>query len=274
MACSWRGSEISNSRVQENFNQHIGRNRFVVVLPFEGDDDNPQLASKIRESFYGHFSPKNYHDVEPRDIDAMLDALDALSKQQWRSLSPRELGRCFKADYLIYGKVLSTQRLFFVFYSQISLQVDIRLVETRSGRTVWQAALEKRMQSADVPLHPLSLVTAAVRTGVDSGDEHMQDLIERTCRELAAGIPEPPDQYGFNLTADIQIASFGSLERARQMASRLEARGYQPRIEDVRINGADWHRVVVGPYSPADAERAKQQFSGDPAARPVLMYAR
>ena len=47
----------------------------------------------------------------------------------------QELGRCFKADYLIYGKVLSTRRLFFIFYSQIALQVDIRLVETRSGRT-------------------------------------------------------------------------------------------------------------------------------------------
>ena len=67
----------------------------MVVLPFEGDDDNPQLASKIRQSFYSHFSPKKYHDVEPRDIDAMLDALDALSRQQWRSMSRAGAGQMF-----------------------------------------------------------------------------------------------------------------------------------------------------------------------------------
>ena len=274
ISCAWHGGENSNTRVVENFNQLAGRNRYVVVLPFEGDDDNPQLASKIRQSFYSHFSPKNYHDVKPRDVDAMLDALDAFSRQQWRSLTPQELGRCFKADYLIYGKVLSTRRLFFIFYSQIALQVDIRMVETRSGRTVWQTELEKRLQNADVPLHPLSLVTAAVHTGVDAGDEHMQDLIERTCRELADSIPEPANDNRINLTSDIQIASFGSLERAQQMVSSLEARGYQPRIEHVRINGTDWYRVVVGPYSPDDAEKARRKFSGDPEARPVLMYAR
>lgn len=273
-SCAWLGLEKSDSRAVKDFSRHIGRNRNVVVLPFEGGDDSPQLVAKIRQSFYSHFSPKKYHDVEPRDVDAMLEAMDVLAGQKWRSLTPQELGKCFKADYLIYGKVLSSRRLFFVFYSQIALQVDIRMVEARSGQTIWKTALEKRMHSADVPLHPLSLVSAAVRTGIDAGDERMQDLIERTCRELASRIPEPADDPKNSLTADIQIASFLSPERARQMVARLEAQGYQPRIENVRINGADWHRVLVGPYSSEAAAGARRQFSGDPEAKPVLMYAR
>lgn len=274
LSCAWRGAGNSGSRAADAFAQHIGRNRYVVILPFQGDDDNPQLASKIRESFYGHFSSKNYHDVEPGEIDAMLFALNGLPGQKWRSLSPQELGKCFKADFLIYGKVLSTRRLYFVFYSQIALQVDIRLVEVSSGRTVWRTAIEKRMQSGDVPLHPLSLLSAAVRTGVDVGDERMQDLIERTCRELASRVPEPPDQAGTMATADIQIASFGSREGALQMAGQVEDLGYHPRIEHVRINGADWHRVLIGPYSPEVAERARRELSVALAAKPVLLYAR
>lgn len=273
-SCAWRGAEKSDSRAVKDVSRQIGQSRHVVVLPFEGDDNNPQIAAKIRQSFYSHFSTKKYHDAELRDVDAMLEAMDVLAGQKWRSLTPQELGRCFRADYLMYGKVLSSRRLFFVFYSQIALQVDIRMVEARSGRTIWKTALEKRMHSADVPLHPLSLVSAAVRTGLDAGDERMQDLIERTCRELASRIPEPADDPKDSLTADIQIASFLSPERARQMVARLEARGYQPRIEHVRINGADWHRVLVGPYSSEDAAGARLQFSGDPDAKPVLMYAR
>ncbi len=273
-SCARHGAGGNGSLAADAFTQHMGRNRYVVILPFLGDDDNPQLASKIRQSFYSHFSPKNYHDVEPREIDGMLDSLDGLPGQQWRRLSPQELGACFKADYLIYGKVLSTRRLFFVLYSQIALQVDIRMVEVSSGRTLWRTAIEKRMQSGDLPLHPLAILSAAVRTGVDAGDERMQDLIERTCRELASRVPEPADRYCRAATADIQIASFSSRERALKMAGQVKARGYRPRIEQVRINGADWHRVMIGPYSSEVAERARRELSVSLAAKPVLLYAR
>jgi hypothetical protein len=274
VSCAGLGSEAANGLAPSSFAEHIGQNRRVVVLPFDGDDDNPQLASKVRESFYGHFSPKAYYEVKLHDIDAMLDTLDALSGKQWSSLSPVELGRCFKADYLIYGKVVSTRRLFFVFYSQIAMNVEIRIVETRRGRTVWKTAAEKRIQSGDVPLHPLSLVSAAVHTGGDVSDERMQDLIERICRELAQRIPEPADEKKSSLNAEIQVASFSLADRAQQMASSLQSKGYEARIESVRINGVDWHRVLVGPYVQSEAERVRQQLAVDSTMRPVLIYAR
>jgi cell division septation protein DedD len=274
VSCAWRGAEQTSSPVPAVFTQHMENNRRVVVLPFEGDEDNPQLASRVRRSFFSHFSPKKYYDVEPRDIDSMLDTLDALSGRQWSSLSPVELGRCFKADYLMYGRVLSTRRLFFIFYSQIAMNVEIRLVETRGGRTVWKTAASKRIQSGDVPLHPLSLVSAAVHTSSAASDELMQDLIERTCRELAQSVPEPADEHTSCFKADIQVASFNSGRRAQHMAGELQGKGYETRVERVRINGVDWHRVLVGPYGQADAETARQQLADDPAARPVLIYAR
>jgi cell division septation protein DedD len=274
VSCAWRGAEDTGSQDQALFMQHMGQNRRVVILPFDGDGDNPQLASRVRLSFFSHFSPKKYYDVEPRDIDAMLDTLDALSGRQWSSLSPIELGRCFKADYLIYGKVLRTRRLFFVFYSHIALNVEIRLVETRRGTTVWKAADEQRIQSGDMPLHPLSLVSAAVHTRADASDERMQDLIERTCRELAQSVPEPADDHNNSFSADIQVASFSSGQRAQHMAGELQGKGYETRVEQVRINGVDWHRVLVGPYGQADAETARRKLAADPAARPVLMYAK
>jgi cell division septation protein DedD len=274
VSCSWRRAEYTNSQAPAGFTQHMGQNRRVVVLPFDGDGDNPQLATRVRQSFFSHFSPKKYYDVEPRDIDAMLDTLDALSGRQWSCLSPIELGRCFKADYLIYGRVLSTRRLFFIFYSQIAINVEIRLVETRRGRTVWKTAAEKRIQSGDMPLHPLSLVSAAVHTRDDASDERMQDLIERTCRELAQSVPEPADENKNFFRADIQVASFSSGQRAQRMAGELQGKGYERRVERVSINGADWHRVLVGPSGRADAETARHQLAAEPAARPVLIYAR
>ncbi len=274
VSCAGRGTQAVDSQAPSGFAQNIGQNRRVVVLPFDGDDDNPQLASKVRQSFYSHFCPKTYYDVELRDIDGMLDTLDALSGQRWSSLSPIELGRCFKADYLVYGRVLSTRRLFFIFYSQIAMQVEVRIVETRHGMTVWKTAVQKRLHSGDLPLHPLSLVSAAVHTGADVSDERMQDLIERICRELAQQVPEPASENKNCFSADIQVASFSSADRAQHMASSLQAKGYEARIESVRIKGVDWHRVLVGPYAHSDAERTRQQLAVDSAMRPVLIYAR
>ena len=58
------------------------------------------------------------------------------------------------------------------------------------------------------------------------------------------------------------------------MAGKLQGKGYETRVERVRINGVDWHRVLVGPYGQADAETARRQLADDPSARPVLIYAR
>jgi len=274
VSCAGLGAEALDNPAASSFVRNIGQNRRVVVLPFDVDDDNPQLASKARQSFYSHFCPKTYYDVELHDIDAMLDTLDALSKKQWINLSPIELGRCFQADYLVYGRVLSTRRKFFIFYSQIAMNIEIRLVETRRGRTVWKTSVEKRIQSGDVPLHPLSLVSAAVHTGIDASDERMQDLIERICRELAQQVPEPAEDHKKGFKADIQVASFNSADRAQHMAGSLQSRGYGARVETVRINGVDWHRVLVGPYAQSDAEKARRQLAVDAAMRPVLIYAR
>ncbi len=203
----------------------------------------------------------------------MLGAIQELSKKPWRGLSPVELGKLLRADFLIYGKVLRTQRLFFILYSQLSLDVEIRMVETRRGRTVWKAGVEKRFRSGDLPLHPLSLFSAAVRTGVDAGDERMQDLVERACRELAARVPEPPGEPVPAFGADVQVASFSSPELAQQKLARLQQQGFQARIETVTVNGARWHRVIIGPYSREEADRARQELAADPGARPVLLYA-
>lgn len=273
VSCAWREAADVANRDPSNFAQHIGQNRRVVVLPFEGDEANPQLASKVRESFYSHFTPKKYYDVELCEIDALLDHIDALSVKGWIKLSPMELGRCFKADYLVYGRVLSTRRLFFIFYSQLALTVEVRLVETLHGRTVWRTEIEKKLQSGDLPLHPFSLIPAAVRTGVEVSDQRMQDLIERTCRELAQRVPEPEGEHMPSFRTDIQVASFSSGDRAQEMARKLEDKGYMARIERIHINGVAWYRVLVGPYARGDAESAKQSLAVDSAEHPVLIYA-
>jgi cell division protein FtsN len=47
----------------------------------------------------------------------------------------------------------------------------------------------------------------------------------------------------------LQLASFQKQEDANAFAQRLSQLGFQPSIQRATINGADWFRVRLGPYS-------------------------
>ena len=181
--------------------------RRVVILPFVNSTDNEGLEETVRKSFYSHFSLKNYYDFELREVDSSLNVLEGLYAKKWGSIPAPEIGKFFHADFLIYGEVKSFSRIYLLFYSQIALTVKVTMVEAQRGRAVWEETVVKRMQSGDLPLDPLSFFPAAVRSGFNLAEARKMDLVERTCRGIAALIPEASDAPVAPFQADVQVAS-------------------------------------------------------------------
>jgi hypothetical protein len=246
--------------------------RRVVILPFLNSAAQEGIEQLVRTSFYHHFSSKNYYDIEVMEVDRSVQLLEEQYGKQWRQIPARQLGKFFHADFLVYGEVLDFKKLYLLFYSQIALSVKASMVSTGSGTVVWQDTAVRRLHSGDLPLHPLSLMPAAVRSGLNIAEERKMDLIERTCRALVVTMPDagpkPPGQY----QADIQLASFNEKSHAYQVLRELQERGYRPRIEQVRLQDKLWYRVLLGPYSTGDAEKLQQQFTADDRFRPILIY--
>jgi replicative superfamily II helicase len=114
----------------------------VVVLPFENLTAEPDLEKMVRQSFYSHFAPKNYRDIEINEVDRSLEILRKSYSKSWQDVSPQELGSLFQADFLIYGKVLQYTKIFAAVYSQVAIKVQVEMVKCSDGKGVWEKTAE------------------------------------------------------------------------------------------------------------------------------------
>lgn len=245
----------------------------VAILPFESLPEEPDMGPLVRTALYSHLSPKNYQDVEPNRVDRLLGLRDEESEMGWRDLSPAELGALFRADFLIYGRVLNYNRTFLGIYSQIVLTIGLEMVSCKTGKTVWQKTLTRRSHDGGVPFSPLEFIPAAVRSGLHMKHDRTVGLVDRVSRELAAEIPEPPLPLPVRQCFELQVASFLDPEKADMTVRRFDEDGTKGRVETVSLDGRVYHRVLLGPFSSAaEAEKAKTRIMEETAFRPILIH--
>lgn len=256
------------------WNQGRGGAGTAVVLPFENLTPEPELESLMRKSFYSHFTPKAYRDIELTEVDRALEMLRSTSSKAWREHSAASLGLLFHADFVIYGKVLDYSKFFGVIYSQLALKVQVEVVDGNTGEGVWQKTVIQRSHEGGVPFSLLGIIPDTVRSSLHMRKEKTLDLIDRVSRELVAAIPDPPARSaGSPFFLDIQVASFLEKTLAEKVRQDLQEKGYQTRLESASVGDRTWHRVIVGPYREApEAERVRVSISGDPRFKPILIF--
>jgi hypothetical protein len=244
----------------------------VVILPFENLSTEADLGLLVRKSFYNHFSSKNYHDFELEEVDRALKILEQTSSRPWKELPPPALGDFFHADFLIYGKVEWFDKLFLGIYSQIALEVDMKMIKTSDQRVVWTKTITKRSHDGGIPFDLFGIIPATIRSGFHMQNERTLDLIDRINREFVADIPNPPSPPISASLLEIQVASFKEKERAMKILKEFEGKGFKPWIEAVSLGDALWHRVMLGPYYnlPA-AEKDRNMIAKDSPFQPIII---
>lgn len=246
----------------------------VAVLPFENLTSDPELEELVRRSFYSHFALKRYRDIEVTEVDRALRILQADSLRQWRDLPPQDLGNLFQADLLIYGKVLEYSKFFAGIYSQVTLKVQIEMVECRNGTGVWWKTAVKRSYEGGVPFSLFGVIPEAVRSGLHMTRERTLDLVERLNREIVADIPDPPFAESSPYFLDVQVGSFLEKELAVKAQEELRAKEYNVRVAPVKMGDRTYHRVLIGPYrTAAEAEKTRSSL-GTAGFRPILVHHR
>ena len=244
----------------------------VVILPFDNDTPEKDIEILVRKSFYNHFSSKNYHDFELNEVDSALETLQHASSQAWRDLSPSSLGDLFHADFIIYGKVKEYKKIFMGIYSQIALNVEVEMVECRSGNGFWRKTIIKRSHEGGIPFDLFGIIPAALRSGFHMKKERTIELIDRVNRELVEQIPDPPSPPVAPFYVDIQVASFLEKKSALKTLKKFEGEGLKPRIETVILGDRTWHRILLGPYYElSEAEKIRNTIAQNSQFKPIFV---
>jgi len=244
----------------------------VAILPFHNQTQKKGLEVAVRESFYNHFSSKNFHDVELHEIDGSIQALEKLYAKPWQGISVAELGNFFNADFIVYGDVKIFKKMYLLFYSQMTLQVEVKMIDVISGNVCFSETVEKTLRSGDLPLSPLSIFSIAFRSGLNIKEGRIVNLANRVSRAFAESIPEPASSTEEFLGVTIQIASFAEKKRALQTIQELEAKGLNLRVEEVIFNNRTLYRIMGGPYLKTTAMQIKETIAADKRFFPIVIH--
>ncbi len=244
----------------------------VVVMPFSNRTQKEEIEVKMRKSFYNHFSSKNYYDIELFEVDNSIKSLEKLYAKPWQDIPVPELGKFFNADFIICGEIKVFRKIFLFLYSQMTLSVEAKMMDTVSGDTVFSETVVRSLVSGDIPLNPFSVFSATVRSGLNIKEKRVIDLADRVSRAFAEKIPEPPYLKEEFLCVNVQAASFLEKKRAIQTVSELKEKGLDLRLEEVTLKNRIWYRVIGGPYVKTAAEKIKAIISEDKRFEPILIH--
>lgn len=163
----------------------------IAILPFENLTDDKAAAGLVRRCFYNHFSAKKYHDVELYRINMVLTRDGLLSGHKYKDINPSRLGQILQADGLIYGKVTSFNRVFLGAVSQVSVELDVQMVDARTGNMCWRAKHCTYHRAGGVSLNPVMIIPAIVRAALNVRDIEMLRTSEDLSRKILKTLPEP-----------------------------------------------------------------------------------
>lgn len=207
ISCVGRGVDLFEASVDI----HSALPRKVAIMPFVDTTGKDKAKKLVRDSFYRYFSAKRYQDIELFEIDHLLRQYGLGENGKLFRKEAEELGRLLQADGVIYGTITGFNKVFLGLYSQVSVELEVRLIECRSGRELWRAKHRTTHREMDVPFEFLSIIPTLFRTTMNVSDREMLLAAEDLCRTVVAALPEPEPilfPAGFTYFTRLDIASF------------------------------------------------------------------
>ena len=271
--------------------------RRICVLPFIDQAATDGLAVSVRQSFAGHLSTKRFSDAELYEIDTRLNTLSG----DWRTQPSQGLGETLQCDALVYGQVITARRLYLGFYSQLTLEAEIRVVDTATGQPLVTTSYATKFRDASLPLSPFGVVSSAVLSLWNMNDAQLIRAIDDLGRHLADAVPDLPavlpaprvtpllspqpiklpleeeDRPDVPVQAEqeryqVQVASFHTPREAQHAARLLRDRGYRPAIAETSSISHVRHRVLVGPFpSRHEAQQVSDQIQKALRLTPLIV---
>lgn len=177
------------------FDNLVGGNYILNEIPlprFDKDkksDWNWTYANRLRRFFFGHFSAREFEDVELMYVDKVLNALNIKTPNDLYNITPQELGRILGADALIYGKITDYKNSYYTLFAQIRIGLHIKCVSTADGSIFFEGEHKRYDNDIRIATNPFDYVIASFQNYMSLRDVYAARASEEVARELVLRIP-------------------------------------------------------------------------------------
>ncbi|MDR4496834.1 MAG: hypothetical protein MRK02_02745 [Candidatus Scalindua sp.] len=177
------------------FDNLVGGNYILNEVPiprFDKDkesDWNWTYANRVRKFFFGHFSAREFEDIELMYVDKVLSALNIKTPNDLYNTTPQELGRILGADALIYGKITDFKNSYYTLFAQIRIGLHIKCVSTVDGSIFFEGEHKRYDNDIRIATNPFDYVIASFQNYMSLRDVYAARASEEVARELVLRIP-------------------------------------------------------------------------------------
>ena len=160
----------------------------VAILPFKNKTEKKGSEEILRKCFFANLSMKGYNILRLEEVDERLN-LAAIDASNLDKEEVYKVGRIVKADALIYGVVTKCCKRFFGVYSQVVFGAEMKMVDARSSKVIWQADHTETTHGGSVPISPFSVPEAVIESSINVRDKVVSDTADRLAKKFITSIP-------------------------------------------------------------------------------------
>ena len=168
--------------LQKNFNPNninciaIGK---LVDNSNEKEFKSLDKLNLVRQTIYGHLSPKNYEDIELHKVKFILKSDSDINT----------ILKKLDCDAIIEGEILQFQNNFYITYS--STNVGLKLFLKNNNDTIlWKATHVASSRAGNLPFSPIGLATGIFSAGKNTDEEVAFQMLDTVVRRLLKTLPE------------------------------------------------------------------------------------
>ncbi|MBI4635429.1 MAG: DUF799 family lipoprotein [Candidatus Rokubacteria bacterium] len=184
--------------------------RTLAVLPFVPLPEKEEQTRVLGNMVYGVLTATPWEVLKPQVVEERLVRAGLADPRELGAKDPIEVARILRVEALLYGEMTHWDRLYLLAYSQVAAGAAIRLVDGRSGRTLFERREVARSHEGGVPGNPLSAAITVIQTAFKLREIELVRACDDLVRVLMKGVPEPPAGVARRPPAFTSVVSDGA----------------------------------------------------------------
>lgn len=166
--------------------------RTIAVLPFKPLPEKEEQARVLTSMIYGALSATPYDVLKLQVVEERLARAGLADPAVANAKPPAELAKVLGVEGIVYGELTHWDRIYLAVYSQVAAGGHVRLVDARSGQTLFERKEVSRTHEGGLPTNPMSAAITVIQTALKLREIELIRACDDLVRGLTKGVPVPP----------------------------------------------------------------------------------